>query len=637
MVRLSLLARVSIALALVALVPLAYAVWSLFDLNRRGMHEQVLRTHAVAASTAAERIGSAVEMRRALARSIAANEGILADPRAPAAHAFLQELLAADPSIAILDVITPAGDVVIRAQRRGAGERAGAIPAHAPAIWNGLLLVSEPLAGERGDVRLIAAAEGIDDALDPAEIGDQAQLVLASRDDRLVAGSIALASFPRPMIAAARTARVNGTGVYRDANDDEILGAFAPVAGTPWFVLSRQPSAIAEGIAMSMRRRAMIAAVVALDLALLLIFIAHRTVIRPIREVIRAQQELGGHTALPRGNEIEQLRATAKSIQRRIADQEELGRIFLGRYQVLGVIGQGGMGTVFRGWDPKLRRHIALKTVHLAAVAGDDAAHLVNSLISEAITAAGVSHPNIVSVFDVEDSTSAAFIAMELVEGVSLQSYLDQRGRMPAEQAVLLGLAVARALEAAHGRGVLHHDIKPANVLLGLDGAIKVADFGLAALINSTTAHDQVFGTPGYIAPEAATGQGHGVRTDLFALGVVLYQAVTGSNPFERNTPRDTMIAAVVDHPPPLLERVVGGEVLTALSGIVASLMAKKPGDRPRTASEAALRLERVAQRHGLRWKLEATEGSALHVGHGSAALIPTVAIKGTTLETQPR
>lgn len=632
MVRLSLLARISIALALVALVPLAYAVWSLFDVNRRGMNEQVLRTHAVAADTAAARIAGAVEVRRSLARSIAANDAALSDA------GFLQDLLAADPSIEILEIVNGAGESVLRVQRRGAGERAGAIPRYSPAVFNDLLLVAEPMPDGRGEVRLIASAAPILEALDPAEIGDQAQIAVASRDDRLVAGRTALASFPPAMLATARVARVNGTGVYRDAKDREIFGAFAPVTGTPWFVLSRQPSAIAEGISISMRRRALIAAAVAICLALALVLVAQRSVVRPIRQVIEAQRALGGFTPLSAGDEIEQLRATSASIQRRIEDQEELGRVFLGRYQVLGVIGQGGMGTVFRGWDPKLRRHIALKTVHIGTMAGhDEAANLVASLVSEAITAASINHPNIVSVFDVEDATQVAFIAMELIEGVSLQSYIDQRARLPVEQAVVLGAAVARALDAAHTRGILHHDIKPANVLLGFDGAIKVADFGLAALINSSASKDNVFGTPGYIAPEAATGMGHDARTDLFALGVLLYEAVTGSNPFERDTARETMIASVMQTPPPLTERIVGDEPLTALSTLVESLMAKKPGDRPQSAAEVALRLDRVAQRHQLQWRLEPSGGVPLHTGHGSATLVPTIAIKTTSLETQPR
>lgn len=636
-VRLSLLGRVSIALALVALVPLAYAVWSLFDVNRRGMHEQVLRTHALAASTAAERIASAVEFRRALARSIAANESVAADPGSAASRAILQEVLAADPSIEMLDVTTPDGTIVIRAQRRGASERTGTIPAETPAFWRGFLLVGEPLPDGRGEIRLIAVASAIEDALDPTEMGGQANIILASRADRLVAGNSPLDTFPRPMIAAARSARVNGTGVYREPDGREILGAFAPVPGTPWFVLSRQPAVIAEAVAVAMRRRVIIAAAVAVLLAVALVFAAQRTVIRPIHEVIRAQQDLAGRTSLPAGNEIDQLRATADSVQRRIHDQETLDRVFLGRYQVLGVIGQGGMGIVFRGWDPKLRRQVALKTVHLGAMAGEDAAKLVDSLISEAIAAATVNHQNIVSIFDVEDATSSAFIAMEIVEGLSLQAYLDQRGTVPPEQAVVLGLAVARALDAAHARGVLHLDIKPGNVLLGLDGAIKVADFGLAALVNSAVSKKVVFGTPGYIAPEAATGSGHDARTDLYALGVVLYHAVTGSNPFERRTPRETMIAGVKFTPPPLTDWVVGGEVLLQLSSVVQALMAKKPEDRPQTAADAARRLEALVRRYSLHWRLEPREGIPLRVGQGSAALVPTISLRPESMEVPPR
>jgi serine/threonine-protein kinase len=628
--RVPLLARISIALALVAILPLGYAVWSLYDVNRTGMQEQVLRTHTVAASTAAERIAGAVKMRRDLARSIAANAAIAEDPRSDASRAFLGGLLAADSGIEILEILTPANEVVIRAQRRGAAERAGAIPEDAPAVWKNFLLVAEPLAENRGTLRIIADASAITGALDPAEIGDQAQMVLASRDDKLLAGSSPLQSFPAAMITAARTTRVNGTGVYRDKQGHTIMGAFAPVDGTPWFVLSRQPSAIAQRISFMMRQRAMLAVLVAILLAALLVLIANRTVIIPIRSVIRAQQKLMGQTPIPVGNEIDQLRVATESIHRRIADQEELGRVFLGRYQVLGIIGQGGMGTVFRGWDPKLRRHVALKTVHLAALTGHDAAGLVDSLIAEAITVASVSHPNIVSVFDVEDSTSAAFIAMELVDGVSLQSYLDQRERLTAEQTILVGLAIARALEAAHLRDVLHHDIKPANVLLGFDGAIKVADFGLAALINNVTAsQDMVFGTPGYIAPEAATGVGRDARTDLFALGVVLYQCVTGQNPFEREDSRATMIAAVMTNPPALAERVEGGAALESLSRIVHALMAKAPEERPNTASEAAAHFETLVHRYRLQWKLDANEGGApLHTGHGSATLVPTIAME---------
>lgn len=626
--RIPLLARVSIALAAVAVLPLGYAVWSLFEVNRSGMNEQVLRTHAVAASTAAERIAGIVETRQTLARTIAGNEAIALDPRSGQSRAFLQEILAADPAIEILDISTPAGESVIRAQRRGASERVGPLSGNAPDFRNHYLLVAEPLPGGRGTLRVIAEAAAIQGALRPTEIGDHAEMVLASRqEDKPLPG------FPVEMLAAARNARVNGTGIYRDAQDNEIMGAFAPVSGTPWFVMSRQPSEIAQRISMVMRRRAIVAVAVALLLAALLVVVADRSVIRPIRQVVRAQQLLSAATPIPAGNEIDQLIAASESIHRRIADQEELGRVFLGRYHVLGIIGQGGMGTVFRGWDPKLRRHVALKTVHLAALAGQDAAGLVESLMAEAITVASVSHPNIVSVYDVEDSAGAAFMAMELVDGVSLQAYLDQRGELDPEQTILLGLAVARGLDAAHTRGILHHDIKPANVLLSFDGAIKVADFGLASLVNDRTAENVVFGTPGYIAPEAATGKGRDARTDLFALGVLMYQAATGVNPFERDGPRETMIATVTTTPTPLRQLLQGDAagtgLLRALSETVESLMQKLPENRPLTAAHVAARLEIFAQLHRLQWKLDIARGQPLlRTGRGTATLIATMSLE---------
>lgn len=629
--RVPLLVRVSIALTVVAVLPLAYAVFSLFEINRAGMNEQVLRTHAVAASTAAERIAGIIDSRQALARSIAANEPVTADPRAEESGRFLREVLAADASIEIVEITTPAGEIVIRVQRHGAGERVGVIPGNAPAVWNKYLVVAELLEDGRGTLRVIADAAGVADALRPTEIGEHAEMILASRDDRKT-----VSSFPPAMVAAARNARVNGTGIYRDAHGKQIVGAFAPVNGTPWFVMSRQPAVIAQKISIAMRRRATTAAVAAILLAALLIVAAERSVIRPIREVVRAQQHLAAATPIPAGNEIEQLIAASESIHRRIADQEELGRVFLGRYQVLSIIGQGGMGTVFRGWDPKLRRHIALKTVHLGSLTGhNDTVGLIESLLAEAIIVASVSHPNIVAVYDVEDSAGAAFMAMELIDGVSLQAYLDQRGALAPEQAILLGLGVARGLEAAHARGILHQDIKPANVLLSFDGAIKVADFGLAALVNDRSAIDMVFGTPGYIAPEAATGKGRDARSDLFSLGVLMYQAATGANPFEREGARETMIASVTTKPRPLIEVLHGdaarSALADALSEMVEALMQKLPADRPGTAAEVVARLQMLTQLHRLQWKIDAEDkGTLLRSGRGSATLVPTLSLERT-------
>jgi eukaryotic-like serine/threonine-protein kinase len=288
------------------------------------------------------------------------------------------------------------------------------------------------------------------------------------------------------------------------------------------------------------------------------------------------------------------------------------------------------MGTVFRGWDPKLRRPVALKTVRFETVAPEEARELVDSLVVEAITAASVNHPNIVSIFDVEDTPQAAFIAMELIDGMSVQSYLDLYGRMSPEQTVLVGAAVARALEASHVRGLQHHDIKPANVLLGYDGAIKVADFGLAALVmNVSKSQDVVFGTPGYIAPEVATATGRDARSDLFSLGVLLYQCATGQNPFERDGARETIIASIMITPPPLSDLVEGDpEIVEPLARLVAALMQKHPNDRPATTGEVANGFDVLARKHDLEWRLEAVTGAVPPKGHGSAALIPTISLE---------
>lgn len=618
--------RVSIAVLLVALLPMAYAVWSLFDVNRSAMNEQVLRTHAVAASTAADRIAGFVAARQTLAQSLAANERIATDPT------FLQEMLAADGSIEVIEVMNGAGEPVIRAQRRGAAERVGALPVAGPYLigsaGSAFLLVSEP-SGD-GVLRLVTDATPIVASLESVEIGGEAEMVLATTDGALLAGSAPLASFPKPMVDTARSARVNGTGVYPTQDGGSVMGAFAPVASTNWFILSRQPAAIAQQIAGMMRRRSIVAAVVALLLALLVAAAAHRTVVRPIRNVIAAQQRLAGATVpVAPGTELEQLLTSTDLLERRIHDQEDLGRVFLGRYQVLGVIGQGGMGTVFRGWDPKLRRQVALKTVRFDEVAPEEKDAFTTSLVEEAVAAASMNHPNIVSIFDVEDAPHAAFIAMELIDGVSLQSYLDHRGKLTPAQVIVVGRGIARALASAHGRGVRHYDIKPANTLLGFDGSIKVTDFGIAAMVTTFAAsNEMVFGTPGYIAPEAATGQRRDEKCDLFALGVVLYQCAMGNHPFERLGARETMMAALSVHPPALATVLEEHPLVEPLSRIVEALMEKDPDARPEHATYVANALDTLVDEHRLQWSVDPMDVPQLRVGHGSAALVPTMALE---------
>ncbi|MEM7357324.1 MAG: response regulator, partial [Acidobacteriota bacterium] len=157
----------------------------------------------------------------------------------------------------------------------------------------------------------------------------------------------------------------------------------------------------------------------------------------------------------------------------------------MGRYQVLEVIGQGAMGVVYRGWDPRLRRPVALKTLRFDHPGEQDRKLNISRLLAEAITVARFSDPNIVAVYDVGEGPDSAFIAMELVDGASLDSVLSRQAKLPVDQVIALGIAISRGLAAAHAQGVVHRDVKPGNVLLGRDRSIKVTDFGVALMMSS--------------------------------------------------------------------------------------------------------------------------------------------------------
>lgn len=625
-VPLSLMSRVTLALALVAVVPLGVAVWSLFDLNRDGLGEQVLRTHTLAAATAAERIADTVALRRAVAASVASNAEVTDDPSAKAATDSLQRLLVSDPAVQAVVVTTPENELVIRVQKRGAATF-GTASSGEPEIRDSQLRVTAPFTDARGFVHVFSDAAPILTALNPGEIGEHAEIVLASPKG-IVAGTTTLEALPKDLVQTASSARVNGTTVYRNAEGRQVMAAYAAVAGTPWFVVSRQPAAIAQRIASMMRRRSAIAVALALVLAGLLALVAQRTVVRPIRDIVRAQQQLAGAQSDPEASEIDQLRDAADLLTRRISDQDDLGRVFLGRYQVLGMIGQGGMGTVFRGWDPKLRRHVALKTVRIAPTYSE--AEAISLLVSEAVAGAGLNHPNVVSVYDVEESAGAAFIAMELIEGFSLESYLARLGKLTPEQTILVGIAVGRALAAAHAQGLVHRDIKPGNVLLGYDDSIKVADFGLAHPVSNTTVTDgYVVGTPGYIAPEGINGQASNEKSDLFSLGVMLYECATGKQPFAAGTVRDIFLATLDRPVPPLAEVLDASPVLIPLTEIASALMQSRPEHRPASAAIAVERLEVVARYFALQWHLDLDAQTSVADGaRRSRSMMPTVILE---------
>ncbi|NNE07691.1 MAG: serine/threonine protein kinase, partial [Gemmatimonadetes bacterium] len=236
----------------------------------------------------------------------------------------------------------------------------------------------------------------------------------------------------------------------------------------------------------------------------------------------------------------------------------------LGRYTIVAPLGAGGMGEVYRARDDRLGRDVALKV--LPAAVGADPERLAR-FEHEARTVAGLNHPNIVVLHSVEDEAGTRFLTMELVDGQGLDT-LVVPGGMPFDRVIELGSAIAEGLAAAHEKGVVHRDLKPANIMLTRDGRVKILDFGLAKLttaqseLDSTqvatiaeplSAAGQVMGTVPYMAPEQVRGEDVDARTDLFALGVVLYELLSGVRPFQGATPGVVSSAILCEPPPPLV------------------------------------------------------------------------------------
>ncbi|MEU6876611.1 serine/threonine-protein kinase [Streptomyces sp. NPDC046712] len=262
--------------------------------------------------------------------------------------------------------------------------------------------------------------------------------------------------------------------------------------------------------------------------------------------------------------------------------------VIAGRYRLLDVLGQGGMGTVWRARDEVLGREVAVKEVRApAGIAGEDERRLYARLEREAWAAARISHRNVVTVYDVATEDDRPWIVMELIRGLTLSDVLDAEGPMPPQRAALIGAEVLAALRAAHEAGVLHRDVKPGNVLLANDGRVVLTDFGIAAVegTSNLTMTGELVGSPEFLAPERALGRTPGPASDLWSLGVLLYAAVEGSSPFRQDTPLSTLRAVVDEELPP--PRRAG-----PLTPVLEGLLRKEPQERISAAeAERQLRL----------------------------------------------
>ncbi len=264
----------------------------------------------------------------------------------------------------------------------------------------------------------------------------------------------------------------------------------------------------------------------------------------------------------------------------------------LGHYDIVAELGRGGMGVVYKGYEPALNRYVAIK------VLADSLAHdesVKERFLREARSMAALNDPHIIQIYFIGEDAGQTFFVMEFVEGESLGSLLKREGKLAPEQAARVIFQTAQGLATAHDKGVIHRDIKPGNLMIGARGQVKIADFGIALVTQDfskkLTSTGEFVGTPGYLSPEVCLGKPVDQRSDIFSLGIVLFEMLTGRMPFTDESPLGLMLEVVKAEIPDV--RQLNQQVDPELSRILAKMIAKEPADRYQSCQELAADLQR--------------------------------------------
>ncbi|MGH8677490.1 MAG: serine/threonine protein kinase, partial [Burkholderiales bacterium] len=259
----------------------------------------------------------------------------------------------------------------------------------------------------------------------------------------------------------------------------------------------------------------------------------------------------------------------------------------LGRYEILAELGQGAMGTVYKARDPLLDRIVAIKTVNLS-LPKDEVAEYEARFYQEAKAAGQLSHPNIVTVYDIGKSERLAYMAMEFLEGQELRTILTSGTPIPVDMALEVGAQVADGLQFAHEHQVVHRDIKPGNIMVLNDGVVKITDFGIARMRTNQvkTMTGMILGSPKYMSPEQVAGRRADSRSDIFSLGVVIYEMLTGTSPFVADNIHGVMYQTLNFSPP--APKTLNPDLPDVFNFIVAKALAKNLDDRYQHAKDLA-------------------------------------------------
>jgi eukaryotic-like serine/threonine-protein kinase len=266
-----------------------------------------------------------------------------------------------------------------------------------------------------------------------------------------------------------------------------------------------------------------------------------------------------------------------------------------GRYEILRELGRGAMGAVYLGRDPKINRKVAVKTMDYSEVAPEELGDVKQRFFREAQAAGQLTHPNIVSIYDAGEEHDVAYIAMELLIGETLTRHCRNSDRLPLPDTLRIVAQVTLALDYAHSQGVVHRDIKPGNIMLLEDGRVKVTDFGIAQVVDATrTRTGVILGTPSYMSPEQLAGKEVDGRSDLFSLGIVFYELLTGTKPFKGENISATLYAITHNAHQPVSE--IAPDLPACCAAVVDKLLAKGVTRRFRSAAQALKAIERCRE-----------------------------------------
>ena len=266
-----------------------------------------------------------------------------------------------------------------------------------------------------------------------------------------------------------------------------------------------------------------------------------------------------------------------------------------GRYQIVDEIGQGSMGIVYKAFDPRINRQIALKILREDRISNEE---LVQRFLKEAQAMGGLPHANIAAVYDTGRDHNTIFIAMELLMGQSIRDVMRDK-KLNFQEIVQIGVQLAEALDFAHQRGIVHRDIKPSNIIIDPSGRVKITDFGIAHIedpaVTQQTIHGEILGTPIYMSPEQVMGKPVDGRSDLYSLGVILYELTTGTNPFKGDS-LPAIFQSILQDTPPAPE-LADTPKSRLLSDLILKSLSKDPNERFQTGIEMAQPLKACLQR----------------------------------------